>query len=298
MEIKQKLKEIKKKNLFRKFRTITSSCSNVVRFKGKEYIMLSSNNYLGLNTHPAVISAAKKALGKYGSGNTASRLIVNLDLHEKLEKEIAKYKKCESALVYASGFVTNIGIISSIVNKGDMILSDELNHASIIDGCRLSKADVDIYKHCDVKDLETKLTKSKGKKILVVTDSVFSMDGDTAPLKNIINLKKRHSFTLMVDDAHATGVIDTNLKGIDIHMGTLSKALGSQGGFVAGNRDIIDFLRNTSRPFIYSTGLSPPDTASALAALNLIKGDKKLTPKLISNASYLRKGLANLLKGS
>ena len=292
--LKQKLAELRSKNLFREFRTITSSCSNIVKFKGKEYIMLASNNYFGLNTRPKVISAAIKALKKYGSGNVASRLIVNLDLHEKLEKEIAKYKKCESALVYANGYATNIGIISSIVGKEDLIISDELNHASIIDGCRLSKADINVYKHCDVKYLENKLKKSKNKKILVVTDSVFSMDGDIAPLRKIIELKKKYQFMLMIDDAHATGILDTNLNGIDIHMGTLSKALASQGGFVAGSSELIDYLRNTSRSFMFSTGLSPANTASALAALKIIKEDKQLKINLLKNADYLREGFRKL----
>jgi len=294
MSFHKKIKDIKRKGLFREFRTISSSCSNTVKFKGKDHIMLASNNYFGLNTNPKVIAAAKKALQKYGSGNTASRLIVNLDLHEKLEKEISEYKKCQSALVYSSGFSANIGIISSIVGKEDVILSDELNHASIIDGCRLSKAETKIYKHCDVNHLESLLKKFIRKKILVITDSVFSMDGDIAPLKEIINLKRKYSFMLMVDDAHAIGIINTNLKGIDIHMGTLSKTLGSQGGYVAGSKNLIDFLKNTSRSFIYSTGLSPADTASALAALNIIRKDKTLKTKLLANASYLRYGLKKL----
>ena len=292
--MKQKIKQLKKKNLYREFRTITTSCSSIVKFKSKEYIMLASNNYFGLNTHPKVITAAKKALDKYGTGNTASRLIVNLDLHEELEKEIAKYKKCQAALVYSSGYAVNIGIISSLVDKGDVILSDKLNHASIIDGCRLSKADIVVYKHCDVKDLETKLTKSKNKKILVITDSVFSMDGDIAPLKDIINLKKTYSFLFMVDDAHATGILNTNFKEIDIHMGTLSKALASQGGYVAGSKELIDFLRNTSRSFMFSTGISPANAAAALAALKIIKKDKKLKANLLKNADYLRNGLKKL----
>lgn len=295
-DIIQQLGELRNKNLFREFRTISSSCSNVVKFKDKEYIMLASNNYFGLNTHPEVISAAKDALEKYGTGNVASRLIVNLDLHEKLEREIAKYKKCQSALVYSSGYATNLGIISSVVGKGDLILSDELNHASIIDGCRLSKADIIVYKHCNVNDLENKLYefKTKYKKKIVVTDTIFSMDGDIAPLKDILNLKKKYSFTFMIDDAHATGIIDTNLKGIDIHMGTLSKALASQGGFVAGNKELIDFLRSTSRSFMFSTGLSPANTASALAALRIIKKEKSLRLRLLRNVSYLRNGLRKL----
>ncbi len=294
MDIKEKLKQLKRKNLFRQFRTIKKACSSVVKFRNKECIMLASNNYFGLNTHPKVISSAKKAVEKYGTGNVASRLIVNLDLHEKLEKEIAKYKKCPASLVYSSGYVANLGIISSLVGKHDVVISDELNHASIIDGCRLSKAEIKIYKHCDVKNLELKLNQSKGKNILVVTDSVFSMDGDIAPLKKIIALKKKYSFMLMVDDAHATGIIDTNFDEIDIHMGTLSKTLGSEGGFAAGSKEIVDYLRNTSRPFMYSTGLSPANAAAALAALKIIKSDKKLRIKLLENAKYLRNNLRKI----
>ena len=294
----EKLKQLKKNNLFRSFRTITSSCSSTVTYKGKKYLMLASNNYFGLNTHPKVISAAKKAIDEYGTGNTASRLVVNLDLHEKLEKEIAKYKKSEAALVYSSGFAANVGIISSIAGKGDIILSDELNHASIIDGCRLSRAEIIIYKHCDVRDLESKLSKiqknNKKRKILVVTDSIFSMHGDTAPLRKIISLKKKYSFLLMADDAHATGIIDTNFEGIDLRMGTLSKALGSEGGFVAGSREMIDYLRNTSRTFMYSSGLSPPNTTAALESLKIIKKNKKLRKKLLDNAKYLRNNLREI----
>jgi len=294
MNIKQKLDEIREKDLFREFRTITSSSSNVVKFKGKEYIMLASNNYFGLNTDPRVITAGINALVKYGSGNVASRLIINLDLYEKLENDLARYKKCQAALVYSSGFSANVGIISSVVGKEDTILSDELNHASIIDGCRLSKADVVVYKHCNVEVLESKLSKLKNKNILVVTDSVFSMDGDVAPLKEIINLKRKYPFTFMVDDAHATGIIDTNSGGIDIHMGTLSKTFGSQGGYVTGSKELIDFLRNTSRSFMYSTGLSPADAACALKALKITNSDKSLKVKLLKNANYMRHSLRKM----
>ncbi len=297
-QVSEKLKEMKRKNLFRKFRTIESSCSGVVKFKNKNCIMLASNNYFGLNTHPKVVAAAKKAIDKYGTGNEASRLIVNLDLHEKLEKEIAKYKKCQAALVYSSGFAANLGIISSIVGKKDLILSDELNHASIIDGCRLSRAEVIVYRHCDVNDLESKLLKirknNKKIKILVVTDSVFSMNGDAAPLKKILKFKKKYNFLFMVDDAHSTGIVNANFKGIDINMGTLSKTLASQGGFVAGSREIIDYLRNMSRPLVYSTGLSPPNAAAALEALIIIKKDKKLRDKLLDNARYFRDSLRKM----
>ena len=295
MDIKGKLRQLKRKNLFREFRTISSSCSNIVKFKSRKCIMLASNNYFGLNTHPKVIAAAKKAIDKYGTGNMASRLVVNLDLHEKLEKEIAKYKKCQSALLYSSGYAANIGIISCVIGSGGIILSDELNHASIIDGCRLSGADIIIYKHRDIEDLKSKLSKIKDKrKILVVTDSVFSMDGDAAPLNQIVELKGKYNFMIMADDAHATGIINTNFREIDIHMGTLSKALGSQGGYAAGSKELIDYLRNFSRTFFFSSGLAPSSAAASLAALKLIEKDKSLKAKLLYNSSYLRKGLADL----
>ncbi|MBI3026840.1 aminotransferase class I/II-fold pyridoxal phosphate-dependent enzyme [Candidatus Woesearchaeota archaeon] len=294
--MKEKLKELKNKNLFRDFRTITGSCSNTSTYNGKEYIMLASNNYFGLNTNHKVIAAAKKSIDKYGTGNEASRLIVNLDLHAKLEKEIASYRKCSAAMVFSSGYAANTGIISSIAGKGDIILSDQLNHASIIDGCRLSKATTHIYQHCNVEHLKTILKKVKknNKKILIVTDTVFSMDGDIAPLNQIIELKDKYNFMLMVDDAHAIGVLDTNFKEIDIHMGTLSKALASQGGYVAGSKELIEFLRNFSRPFIYSTGLAPPNAAAALAALKILRNGKKLRRKLLDNSNYMRSNLNKL----
>ena len=293
-QLKEIIAGLKRKNLFRTFRTISSANSATVNYKSKNCIMLASNNYFNLNVHPKVILAAKNAVEKYGTGNCASRLVVNSDLHEKLENEIARYKKCESALVYSSGYAANLGIISSVVSKNDVIISDELNHASIIDGCKLSGALVKIYRHCDVLDLEKNLKNFSAKRILVVTDSVFSMEGDIAPLKEIIKLKKKYEFILMVDDAHATGIIDTNFGGIDIHMGTLSKSLASVGGYAAGSKDLIDFLRNKSRPFIYSTGLSPADCAAALESLKIIKKNKSLRLKLLSNANYIRKGLLKL----
>jgi 8-amino-7-oxononanoate synthase len=298
MEFKKILNEIKSKGLYREFRTIESPCSNIVRYKNRDYIMLASNNYYGLNTHPKVIQAAKGALEKYGSGSAASRLIANSEVHEMLERELAQYKKTESALAYSSGYAANIGAISSLVGKNDLILSDELNHASIIDGCRLSKAEVVIYKHNNIADLKHKLSKSlrksKYEKTLIVTESIFSMDGDLAPLLGIIELKKDYDFLFMVDDAHSTGIIDTNLDGVDIHMGTLSKALASQGGFISGSSELIDYLRNTSRSFMFSTGLSPANASSALAALRIIRKNKKMRAELLKNAFYMRQGLQDI----
>lgn len=291
VEMKKELSELKKKDLYREFRTITGPNSSQVKLHNRNCIMLASNNYFNLNTHPKVKQAAKKAIEQYGTGNGSSRLIVNLNLHQTLEKEIAKYKKTKASLVYSSGYAANIGIISAVTDKNWIILSDELNHASIIDGCRLSKAKTIVYKHNDVDDLEKKLKTIKNKRILVVTDSLFSMDGDVAPIKEIIKLKRQYDFMFMVDDAHATGIINTKAKGIDIYMGTLSKALASQGGYVTGSKDLVDYLRNKSRAFIYSTGLSPSDTASALQALKIIQTSISLKKKLLANASYLKNEL-------
>lgn len=294
-QIKKDLKDLKSKNLFREFRTIKSSPGSIVKFKNKDFIMLASNNYFGLNTNPKIISAVKKAIEKYGTGNTGSRLVINFDIHNELENEIAKYKKCENALIYTSGYAANLGVLSCIMGENDLILSDELNHVSIIDGCRLSKADIITYKHCNIGDLENKIkNSSKYKNILVVTDSIFSMDGNLAPLNEIIKLKKKYKFIFMVDNAHAEGIIDTNSKQIDINMGTLSKAIPSQGGYIAGSKDLIDFLKNKSKPFMYSTGLSPADTAAALESLKIINKDKKLGANLLKNADYLRNKLKAL----
>jgi 8-amino-7-oxononanoate synthase len=297
--MKGKLEQFKKNNLFRKFRTIGSASTSTVQYNGKQYIMLASNNYFGLNTHPSVTKAAKEAISNYGTSNGSSRLIANLKIQEDLEKEIASYKKCQSSLVYSSGYAANVGIISSIMNENDLILSDELNHASIIDGCRLSKSKTSIYKHCDVGDLSKKLKSSNKKrkqksKTLVVTDTIFSMDGDSAPLKEIIELKKKYGFLLMTDDAHSTGIIDTNHKEIGIKMGTLSKALASQGGYAAGSKELIDYLRNFSRTFFFSSGLSPANCAAALSALKIIQKGKSLKKRLLANADYMRSGLLKM----
>ena len=292
--LRQILKKLKRNRLYRSFRTISSSNESTVTYKGKEMIMLASNNYFGLNNHPDVKKAGIAAIKKYGVGNGASRLVVNLDIQNSLEKAIAAYKHEEAALVFTSGYTANVGIISSLMGEDGIILSDELNHASVIDGCRLSKASVLVYNHCNMTDFEMQLKKVKGKQILVVTDSVFSMVGDVAPLQEMIALKKKYRFKLMIDDAHATGIVDTNFSGVDIHMGTLSKSLGNQGGYVAGSQDLIDFLKNKSRPFFFSTGLNPVNCAGALEALKIIQKDKTLKKKLLSNAAYLRDGLRDL----
>ncbi|MDA1196908.1 MAG: pyridoxal phosphate-dependent aminotransferase family protein [Nanoarchaeota archaeon] len=291
---KNLLTKLRSKKLLRTFRTIDSANDHSVQFSGKDVVMMASNNYFGLNVHPEVVEASCAAVKKYGVGNVASRLVVNLSIQNELEKALAAYKKKEACLVFSSGYAANVGVVSSVVGEGAIILSDELNHASIVDGCKLSKAVTCVYNHCDVAHLELLLKEHAGKKILVVTDSIFSMDGDRAPLEAIINLKKKYGFVLMVDDAHATGIIDTSFPDIDICVGTLSKTLGSQGGYVCGSRNLIDFFSNSSRSFMYSTGLNPGACGGALAALLVLEREKDLRNRLLENVVYLKAGLSKI----
>lgn len=279
---------------------------STVVLEGKEYVMMASNNYLGLTHHPKVIQAAIRALETYGTGSGGSRLINGTHkLFTTLEKELATYKETEKALVFNTGYMANVGTISALMGKDDLIFSDALNHASIIDGCRMSKANIITYEHCNMNDLEKKLQSygNQSQNKLIVTDGVFSMDGDIAPLDKLVWLKEKYNALLMVDDAHATGVIG-NGKGsahhyhldhkVDIQLGTLSKALGSVGGFVATNSIISDYLINTSRPFIFSTALAPANIGAALAALELIESDTTLIDKLYNNVKYLSNRLQRI----
>jgi 8-amino-7-oxononanoate synthase len=285
---------LRRKKLFREFRTLDSASNHSVQVDGKEMVMLASNNYFGLNTHAEVVAGAEAALRKYGAGNVASRLIVNLKIQDELEGALAAYKQKEACLVFSSGYAANVGVLSSVVGEDAVILSDELNHASIVDGCKLSKATTCVYNHCDVAHLELLLKEHVGKKILVVTDSIFSMDGDRAPLEALVGLKNKYGFILMVDDAHATGVLDTHFPEIDICLGTLSKSLGNQGGFVCGSKDLIDFLRNSARAFMYSTGLSPASCGGALAALSVLDRETEMRERLLEHVVYLKAGMRKL----
>jgi len=300
--LKSELEEIKKNGLYRKLNTIRSSQTPRIIKDGRELIHLSSNNYLGMANHPEVIKAMIDAALEYGTGAGASRLAgANTDMHNSLEEKIAQFKNTEASIVFSTGYMANVGTIAAIMNKGDLIFSDELNHASIIDGCRLSRADVKIYPHMDVNTLEKYLCASSHKKKLIVTDGVFSMDGDIAPLPEIVEIAKNFDAMVMVDDAHATGVLGKHWRGtadhfnveVDINMGTLSKALGSIGGFVAGNEELIDFLRNRARPFIYSTALPPPAAAAAKTAIDIIEHEKP-AEKLWKNIKIYRNGLKNI----
>jgi len=295
---------IKKKNLHRKLIEIESSMSPEISIGKKKYIQFASNNYLGMTTKRQVISRSSKILEKYGTGTGGSRLVTGTsDLHNKLERKIAKFKKTQDAIIFSSGYLANIGVISSIARKGDLIFSDELNHASLIDGARMSKANIIIYKHCDMAHLEDELKKIKSNvRKIIITDSVFSMDGDIAPLDEIVSLSKRYNCISMIDEAHATGVLGKDgsgasemfgvQKNIDICMGTLSKAVGSVGGYVAGSKIFIDFLKNRARSFIFDTSLPASNLMTSIVAIENIQKSKKLREKLFFNIN----SITNFLK--
>ncbi len=301
---RNELQNLKNIDLYRKLRLVQGSQGSCVFINGKKVILLCSNNYLGLANHPSVKKAANKAIKEFGCGSGASRLISGtMTLHRELEIKTALFKNTNSALVFNSGYHANIGLLSALMKKRDIIFCDGLNHASIIDGCRLSGAETTIYPHKDMDVLERHLKKSSGyKKKLIVTDGVFSMDGDVTPLPDIVFLAKKYSAFTMVDDAHATGVFGKNGKGItehfnlssneiDIQMGTFGKALGSFGAYIAGNNELIDYLINRARSFIYTTALPPAVPAASLAAIEMIQSKPNLRKKLWENVDYFKKGL-------
>jgi len=300
--IAAELQEIRRQGLYRQLRHVEGEQGPTIFLDGQEVLNLSSNNYLGLANHPAMRAAAKEAIDRYACGSGASRLISgNMTLHLELEESIAKLKGAEAALVFNSGFQA----ISTLVGEGDVIFSDALNHASIIDGCRLSRAEALIYPHCDLDRLESDLrrTQKKSKK-LIVTETVFSMDGDIAPVREIADLAARFGAVLMVDEAHATGVFGPNGGGIVeemglvgqvlIQMGTLGKALGGFGAYVAGSRDLRDLLINRCRSFIFTTSLPPVVIAMAKAAIDIIKEEPQRRRALRDNSRTLREGLERM----
>jgi 8-amino-7-oxononanoate synthase len=299
------LKRIKESGLYRQMKYLQSPQQPYVKIAGKSYLMLSSNSYLGLCNDQRLKQAAMDAMEKYGVGSGGSRLTTgSYEVHKKLEDEIAAFKGAEAALLFNTGYMANIGAISSIAGKDWVIFSDRFNHASIIDGCRLSGAEIIIYEHCDASDLETKAHSHRGRRALVVTDGLFSVDGDIAPLPEIIQVAKKYNMLLMVDDAHATGVLGENGGGtadyfglqneIDIQMGTFSKALASEGGFIAGNRGLIDYLANKARSFIFSTALAPATVAVSLRALEIVQAEPRLRQSLIANSAWFREKLREI----
>jgi len=304
--IESELSRLTEAGLYRKLRRVEGDQGPTLILDGREVINFSSNNYLGLANHPALGEAAKSAIDRYGCGAGASRLISgNMTLHEELESKIAEFKGTEAALVFNSGFQANTGVISTLVGKGDAVFSDALNHASIIDGCRLSRAKAAVYAHLDMNQLEHELKQSQSvRRRLIVTESLFSMDGDEAPLADIVDLAERYGAMLMADEAHATGVYEPNGAGLVakiglgdrvlVQMGTLGKALGGFGAYVAGSKALRELLINRCRSFIFTTSLPPAVMAMAIAAIGLVEREPQRRQALRGNSAALRGGLAAL----
>jgi len=304
--LQEQLDEMKDEGTFRSLIPLESAQGSRVTIKGKEVIQLSSNNYLGLTSHPKMKKAAEKANEEFGVGTGSVRTIAGtLQMHEEFEKKLAKFKHTEAALVFQSGFTTNQGVLSSILGKEDVVISDELNHASIIDGIRLTKADRKIYKHVDMKSLEEALqASSEYRTRLVVTDGVFSMDGNIAPLPEIVELAEKYNALIMVDDAHASGVLGDNGRGtvnhfnldgrVHIQVGTLSKAIGVLGGYVASTQTLREYLIHKGRPFLFSTSHPPAVTAANDAAIDVLLDEPELIEKLWDNTKYFKHGLSSL----
>jgi 8-amino-7-oxononanoate synthase len=302
IEIEARLDELKALGLARRTRLVSGPQGPHVLLDGKPVLLLCSNNYLGLADHPRVREAAADAAMRWGVGAGASRLVSGtMTLHRRLEERLAAFKRRESALLFGSGYLANAGTIAALARPGDVIFSDELNHASIIDGCRLSRADVFVYDHCDAEHLAWGISRAEGRGALIVTDSVFSMDGDLAPLAEIVELAQRFRLRTLVDEAHATGTLGPGGRGalaeagledqVDVIVGTLGKALGSYGAFVACDQQMSRYLVNAARTFIFSTALPPPAVAGALAALELLQERPRLVEKLAGNAAAMRGGL-------
>ena len=304
--IDSELQSIKDAGLYRRLRRVDSDQDATLTLDGRAVINFSSNNYLGIANHPALAAAAKAAIDRYGCGAGASRLISgNMALHEELETKLAEFKGTPAALVFNSGFQANTGILSTLAGDGDVIFSDALNHASIIDGCRLSRAKIVVYRHCDVDQLEDGLKRApRSSRKLIVTESLFSMDGDEAPLKQIVELSERYDAMTMVDEAHATGVYEPDGAGLVsqlrlgervlVQMGTLGKALGGFGAYVAGSVALRELLINRCRSFIFTTSLPPVVMAMGIAALELIKHEPDRRRVLRDNCARVRGGLARL----
>ncbi|MDL5142558.1 8-amino-7-oxononanoate synthase [Bacillus atrophaeus] len=302
--LSERLDRTKEAGLYRTVRTMNSAPQPEMNIDGKKQIVCSSNNYLGLANDKRLISAAETALHHFGTGSSGSRLTTGNSIwHEKLEKKIADFKRTEAALLFSSGYLANVGVLSSLPEKGDIILSDQLNHASIIDGCRLSKADTAIYRHIDMDDLEEKLKETQRyQRRFIVTDGVFSMDGTIVPLDQITLLAKRYNAFVIVDDAHATGVLGENGRGTsehfgacpDVVIGTLSKAVGTEGGFAAGSAVFIDFLLNHARTFIFQTAIPPASCAAAYEALEIIESSNEKRQLLLSYIKKIKTALVEM----
>lgn len=306
--LKDEMRELEEKGLLVKIRTLESPQGAWLNVDGRKVLNMCSNNYLGLCFDEELKQAAIEGIKKWGVGPGAVRSIAGtLDLHNELERELAQFKKVEATLVVQSGFNANQAVIGPIVSEEDAILSDELNHASIIDGVRLTKAKRYVWKHKDVADLEEQLKAAKAdgaRRMLIITDGVFSMDGDLAPLPEIVEKAEKYGAIVMVDDAHGEGVLGSNGRGIvdhfhlhgkvDIEVGTLSKAFGLVGGFIAGKKALIDYLKQKARPFLFSSSLSPAETAAAIAAVRKLSSTDELVKTLWNNAEYFKERLKSL----
>ena len=300
------LNELKEKGTHFRLRVLEDEQAPICTFDGKKVINLASNNYLGLTTHPKLREAALGATRKYGVGSGAVRTIAGtMKIHMELEEKIARFKNVEACVVFQSGFAANAGTVSAVLGKDDFIISDQLNHASIIDGARLSRAKILVFRHKDIAHAEEQLASVKnepGKKLLI-TDGVFSMDGDVGPLPALCDVAEKYGAIMMVDDAHASGVLGRNGRGtidhfnvhgrVDIQVGTLSKAIGALGGYVCGTRDLIDFLYHRARPFLFSTSHPPAVAAACLAAFDVLEQEPERIEKLWDNTRYFKKGLAS-----
>ncbi|OGO28304.1 MAG: glycine C-acetyltransferase [Chloroflexi bacterium RBG_16_52_11] len=305
--IQDELESLHEAGLYNRIRTLSSPQGAWLVVDGVQVLNFCSNNYLGLANHPRIVQAAKEAVGQYGVGPAAVRSIAGtMDLHLRLEERLAKFKGVESAITFQSGFNANLAAIPALVGKTDVIFSDELNHASIIDGCRLAGSQIVRYAHCDPVDLQRALSEQRGSflRALVVTDGVFSMDGDIAPLDEIYAVTSQHDAILMVDDAHGEGVLGRGGRGIvdhyhlhgkvDVEIGTLSKAFGVVGGVVAGNPLVVEWLRQRGRPFLFSSAMTVPDVAACLAAVDLLEESTQLVDKLWENTRYFKAEMKRL----
>jgi glycine C-acetyltransferase/8-amino-7-oxononanoate synthase len=288
--------------MYRRLRLVESPQGPRVTLDGTEVLLLCSNNYLGLADHPRIRQAAADAAERFGAGAGASRLISgNMSLHERLERRLADFTGYEAALLFGSGYLANVGTVSALVGRGQVVFSDELNHASLIDGCRISRAERFVYRHRDLEHLAWGLRKANGRAALIVTDSLFSMDGDVAPVAGLVELAGRHGCRLLVDEAHAIGslgpdgrgaVAEAGLSGeVDVVVGTLGKTLGSYGAYVCASAEVVELLVNVARPFIFSTALPPPAVGAAIAALAMLDAQPGMVEHLRRNSASLREAL-------
>ena len=301
-DIHERLEDLRDRGLYRRMRMVSGPQGPRVLLDGKRVLLLCSNNYLGLADHPQVREAAAAAAMRYGAGAGASRLVSgNMTLHRRLEERLAEFKHSERCVLFGSGYLANVGIVGALAGEDEVVFSDSLNHASIIDGCRLARADTFVYDHLDTEHLEWGLRQAGGRGSLIVTDGVFSMDGDVAPLEEIVELARRYDVRVMVDEAHATGVLGPEGRGsvaaaglegeVDVVVGTLGKALGSYGAYACCDADTARYLVNTARTLIFSTGPAPPAVAAALAALELVRASPRRIERVRRNAQTLREAL-------